>query len=196
MKHILYLAGGNSRRFGENKLLYELEGKPLYRHGLDMLVSLTKTRDDCTLTVVSRYDEVLDGARACGVRAVFSPESEKGQSYTIRAGLDALVLRAGDFVAFVVADQPYLTASTMARLLDAARPGVPCARVCCDGRLGNPALFAAALVSGLYALTGDEGGRALLQRPDCVLVPADSARELYDVDTKSQLPLPGKQTKA
>lgn len=187
MKHILYLAGGNSRRFGENKLLYELDGKPLYRHGLDMLVSLIQTRDDCTLTVVSRYDEVLDGARACGVRAVYSPESEKGQSYTIRAGLDALDVREGDFVAFVVADQPYLTARTMARLLDAARPGVACARVCFGGRCGSPTLFSAALAPGLYALRGDEGGRALLQRPDCVRVPADSARELLDIDTPDNL---------
>ena len=104
MTHILYLAGGSGRRFGENKLLYPLDGRPLYRHGLDMLATLAKTRDDCTLAVVSRYGAVLDGARALGVRAVYSPDSEKGLSCTIRAGLDALALRAGDFVAFVVAE--------------------------------------------------------------------------------------------
>ena len=32
-----------------------------------------------------------------------------------------------------------------------------------------------------------EGGRALLQRPDCVRVPADSARELLDIDTPDSL---------
>ena len=186
MTHILYLAGGNSRRFGENKLLYPLDGRPLYRHGLDMLAALIQTRDDCTLTVVSRYEAVLDGVRACSVRTVYSPESEKGQSYTIRAGLDALDLRQGDFIAFVVADQPYLTARTMARLLDAAAPGVQCARVCFGARRGNPALFSAALAPALRALTGDEGGRTLLARPDCVLVPADSARELCDIDTPAQ----------
>lgn len=187
MTHILYLAGGSSRRFGENKLLYPLDGRPLYRHGLDMLAALVQTRRDCTLALVSRYDAVLDGARACGVRAVYSSESEKGQSYTIRAGLDALDLQPDDFVAFVVADQPYLTARTMARLLDAARPGVACARVCFGGRCGSPTLFSAALAPGLYALRGDEGGRALLQRPDCVRVPADSARELLDIDTPDSL---------
>ena len=61
MTHILYLAGGSGRRFGENKLLYPLDGRPLYRHGLDMLATLAKTRDDCTLAVVSRYGAVLDG---------------------------------------------------------------------------------------------------------------------------------------
>ena len=104
-----------------------------------------------------------------------------------RCGLDALDLQPDDFVAFVVADQPYLTARTMARLLDAARPGVACARVCFGGRCGSPTLFSAALAPGLYALRGDEGGRALLQRPDCVRVPADSARELLDIDTPDSL---------
>ena len=90
MKHILFLASGNSRRFGENKLLHVLDGKPLYRHGLDMLAALVRERDDCTLTAVSRYAAVRAGAQALGVRAVDSPESEQGLSYTIRAGLDAL----------------------------------------------------------------------------------------------------------
>ena len=187
MTHLLYLAAGSSRRFGENKLLYPLGGKPLYRHGLDTLRSVVRARRDCTLTVVSRYAAVRAGAQSLGVRAVDSPESEKGLSYTIRAGLDAIDVQMGDFVAFAVADQPYLTAATAARLLDAARAGVSCARVCYGERRGNPALFAAALVPDLRALTGDAGGRKLLSRADCVLVPADSARELQDIDTRDAI---------
>ena len=58
--HIIYLAAGSSRRFGSNKLLWEYEGRPLYRHGLDRLIEMSSDRDDCTLTVVSRYDEILE----------------------------------------------------------------------------------------------------------------------------------------
>lgn len=187
MTHILYLAAGNSRRFGENKLLYSLGGKPLYRHGLDTLAAAAQQRTDCTLTVVSRHRAVLDGAAAQHIRTVYSPESEKGLSYTIRAGVDALDLQQTDFILCAAADQPYLSVQTVLRLLDAARPGVACARVCWGEQRGNPALFSAALVPALRALTGDEGGRVLLRRGDCVPVFAASARELWDVDTKAQL---------
>lgn len=187
MKHILYLASGSSRRFGVNKLLYSVGGKPLYRHGLDELAALAAGRDDCTLTVVSRYAAVREGAKALGVAAVPSPESEKGLSYTIRAGLDAVRLLPRDFVVFVAADQPYLTGKTVARLLDAAAPGVRMARVCFGERRGNPCLFAAALAPDLRALEGDEGGRELLRGADCVTVQADCERELYDVDKVSDL---------
>lgn len=187
MKHILFLASGNSRRFGQNKLLHMLDGKPLYRHGLDMLAKLTQERGDCTLTIVSRYMAVRAGAQALGVHAVNSPESEKGLSYTIRAGLDALDLQDNDFIVFVVADQPYLTKETVARLLDAAKPGVRMARVAYGERRGNPNLFSAALAPALRALEGDEGGRELLRGADCVLVQAGSEQELYDVDARSDL---------
>ncbi len=187
MKHILYLASGNSRRFGVNKLLHPVGDKPLYRHGLDMLAELVRGRSDCTLTVVSRYAAVREGAKVLGVRAADSPESEKGLSYTIRAGLDAVHLMPRDFVVFVAADQPYLSGKTVARLLDATAPGVRTARVCFGERRGNPCLFAAALAPDLRALTGDEGGRELLRDADCVTVQAGSERELYDVDTTADL---------
>ena len=35
---LIMLAAGNSRRFGRNKLLYEIEGKPMYRHILEKLL--------------------------------------------------------------------------------------------------------------------------------------------------------------
>ena len=40
MIHIIYMAAGNSRRFGSNKLFYELDGKPMYRHLLDRLAEI------------------------------------------------------------------------------------------------------------------------------------------------------------
>lgn len=40
MIHIIYMAAGNSRRFGSNKLFYELDGKPMYRHLLDNLIEI------------------------------------------------------------------------------------------------------------------------------------------------------------
>ena len=40
MIHIIYMAAGNSRRFGSNKLFYELDGKPMYSHLLERLIEI------------------------------------------------------------------------------------------------------------------------------------------------------------
>ena len=108
-KHILYLAAGSGRRFGSNKLLYNWKGKSLYRYGLDMLADLVQRREDCTLTVVSRYPEIREAAAALGARAVDSPESDKGLSFTIKSAIQALGgLAPEDFLLFAAADQPWL----------------------------------------------------------------------------------------
>ena len=46
---ILYLAAGNSRRFGENKLLYPLDGKAVYRHLLDRLAQIAGRHENWEL---------------------------------------------------------------------------------------------------------------------------------------------------
>lgn len=98
MIHIIYMAAGNSRRFGSNKLFYELDGKPMYRHLLDHLAEIknryNKSKSDSQtidITVVTRYREILDYC-ACipDCHAVISPDSEKGISYTIKAGIMAV----------------------------------------------------------------------------------------------------------
>ena len=40
---VIYLASGNSKRFGqENKLLKMIGTKPMYRYGLDLKIDLSK----------------------------------------------------------------------------------------------------------------------------------------------------------
>ena len=70
MIHIIYMAAGNSRRFGSNKLFYELDGKPMYRHLLERLIEIKdrynklknaeSNNSVIDITVVTRYREILD----------------------------------------------------------------------------------------------------------------------------------------
>ena len=56
--YIIYLAAGNSHRFGTNKLFYKINDKELYRYGLDNLIKLVSMRNDCKLIVVTQYFEI------------------------------------------------------------------------------------------------------------------------------------------
>lgn len=190
MNHLILLAAGASRRFGGNKLLVSFHGKPLFTWGLAALNDVCQKRGDCTLTVVSRYPEIREAARALGAQAVDSPESEKGQSYSIRAGLLALGrVEEGDFLLFLPADQPWITPNTISRLLDAAGPDTWTATAAFGERVGTPTLFSARLLPDLLALEGDRGGRKLMGRPGqpCLVIQAGSERELDDVDYPEQL---------
>ena len=190
------MASGLARRFGSNKLLRPLNGKPLYAHGLAALLAAAKMRPAADVTVVSRTPEILAAARAAGARAVESPLSEQGLSFTIKAALDALEpLAEGDYLLFAVADQPYLTAASVAALLEKAAPPTRGATLCFGEKVGSPTLFSASLAKDLRALEGDRGGRSVLRAlgGECLRVQAESARELEDIDLPEQLPAPGEK---
>ena len=43
---LIMLAAGNSRRFGSNKLLYEIDGKPMYRYILEKLMVVAEQLEE------------------------------------------------------------------------------------------------------------------------------------------------------
>ena len=187
-KHIIYLAAGNSRRFGSNKLLHIFHGKSLYQHGLDMVFKFCKKRQDCSLLVISQYSEILQYARTKGIHTADSPDSRKGMSYTVKRAVQALGnIAEEDYIMFVVADQPYLTEKTLERLADQAAPGVETISAIYKGIPGNPTLFSARLIPELMELQGDEGGRKVIRRHACIYVEVEDKKELYDIDEKGQV---------
>lgn len=108
---MIYMAAGNSRRFGSNKLFYPIDGKPMYRHVLERLAAICERHSDWEIVLVSQYEELLEQGRTFAHRTVFSPESRDGASWTIKNGLK----EADDAEAFVffTADQPWLREKTM-----------------------------------------------------------------------------------
>ena len=88
---IIYMAAGSGSRFGSNKLLYEYNGKPLYRHALDKIIDYVSVRPDTELIVVTRYDEIVQYVKQyerCNIKVSYSPQSINGASYTIRNGIN------------------------------------------------------------------------------------------------------------
>ena len=242
MIHIIYMAAGNSRRFGSNKLFYELDGKPMYRHLLDHLIEIkdrynklkntgtnkpldsdemdadtviytyigtdtglskkpgkkTKNAESnnpvIDITVVTRYREILDYC-ACipDCHAVLSPDSEKGISYTIKAGIMAVQeqKKTGmqDYYMFAVADQPYLKSQSVIKLIDKVLENKGNMKsvfsLRCGDTVGNPCVFHSSLIPQLLSLEGDKGGRSVAKKYDCVYVDIADERELTDIDTLS-----------
>ena len=212
MIHIIYMAAGNSRRFGSNKLFYELDGKPMYRHLLDRLAGIknryNKSKSDSQtidITVVTRYREILDYC-ACipDCHAVISPDSEKGISYTIKAGIMAVqeqkklkkssevthhTAETEEYYMFAVADQPYLKSQSVIKLIDKVLENKGNMKsvfsLRCGDTVGNPCVFHSSLIPQLLSLEGDKGGRSVAKKYDCVYVDIADERELMDIDTLS-----------
>ena len=201
MIHMIYMAAGNSRRFGSNKLFYELDGKPMYRHLLERLIEIkdryNKLKSDSPvidITVVTRYREILDYC-ACipDCHAVLSPDSEKGISYTIKAGIMAVQeqKKTGmqDYYMFAVADQPYLKSQSVIKLIDKVLENKRNMRLAfslrCGAAVGNPCVFNSSLIPQLLSLEGDKGGRSVAKKHDCVYVDIADESELMDIDTLS-----------
>ena len=210
MIHIIYMAAGNSRRFGSNKLFYELDGKPMYRHLLDRFAEIknryNKSKSDSQtidITVVTRYREILDYC-ACipDCHAVISPDSEKGISYTIKAGIMAVqeqkklkkssevthhTAETEEYYMFAVADQPYLKSQSVIKLIDRVLKNTGGKRLSFSLRygdaVGNPCVFNSSLIPQLLSLEGDKGGRSVAKKNDCVYVDIADERELMDIDT-------------
>ena len=225
MIHVIYMAAGNSRRFGSNKLLYLYEGKPLYRHGLELLLKLKQEMGEkLTVTVVTQYPEILEEVQdifercgMAGMQAVFCEESRLGASYTIRAGIEAVIsqdpvsgqpkegqsmMGEKDYLMFMVADQPHLTLDSVQKLIRTAVSREQSAfsgpleeegsrwetlSLRCGSIPGNPCMFRADLIPELMSLTGDQGGRKVLKRHYCQYVDILDKRELEDVDEMLQV---------
>ena len=219
------MAAGNSHRFGNNKLLYLYEGKPLYRHGLELLLKLKQEMGEkLTVTVVTQYAEILEEVQdifercgMAGMQAVFCEKSRLGASYTIRAGIEAVIsqdpvsgqpkerqsmIGEKDYLMFMVADQPHLSLDSVRKLIRAAVSreqsafSGPLAEECsrwetlslrCGSIPGNPCMFRADLIPELMSLTGDQGGRKVLKRHYCQYVDILDKRELEDVDEMLQV---------
>lgn len=189
----IYMASGFGSRFGANKLLVPLEGKALYLHGLHCLRKAAgelRAADgyEVEIIVVSQYKEILESAKELGARSLYNSQSGEGIAASLRLGT-GLAPEDTDIYMFFVADQPYMSPSTVVHFLrgfDRCGLGMGC--VSFQGKNGNPAAFAARYKEELLRLRGDKGGRVIMRaHPSDVWTMEAARHELKDIDERTDL---------
>ena len=177
----IVLAAGLSRRMGRQKLLLELQGKPVVRWSVEGV--LPHVSD---LIVVTGHDDGAVRAALAGlaVRFVVNPRPEDGQGTSIATG--AAALAPGTTAALVaLGDQPRLPADVIPTLLrERERTGRDIVAPVYRGTQGTPVLFAASVFPELVRLDGDAGARAVVgARPERVARISIETPMPPDVDT-------------
>ena len=163
---LIMLAAGNSRRFGGNKLLYEIDGNPMYRYILERLIAVA-------------------GAGGQG-KEVSSCVLETGSLKNIKQEMTVTVVTQYEEIE---EDQPWLTAGTIRQLitlLETTGKGIAC--VSSEGRLGNPCIFTKKYYDQLLSITGDRGGKSVItaHRDDTAVLKVEDGKELTDIDVKTE----------
>lgn len=180
------LAGGASRRFGpDNKLLQPVGGTTLIaRTAREILAGGVAELIVVTGAEAQAYHDVLDGL---DVVFVHNANWDAGLGGSVAAG--AAALSPSLEAAFIVpGDMPRLRAHLFQRLASAfhAAPGAPVVvPVTTAGAQRNPVLWPRRHFERLAALTGEKGGKTLLdglasERLDVVF---DDETLFVDVDT-------------
>ncbi len=158
----IILAAGQSSRMGQHKLLLPLLGKALLVHVVDNTLAAGVEH----VVVVAGYhaDDVRALLANHPVRLVENPDYAQGQSTSLRAGITALAPET-DAAIILLGDQPLVTPALLRNLIETwQRTSKPIVAPVYQGQRGNPVLFARSLFAELLAVTGDQGGRAVLQR--------------------------------
>jgi molybdenum cofactor cytidylyltransferase len=187
----IILAAGLSKRFGRPKQLANWRGTPLVLHIAEtalasQLRSVVVVIGHAAAEVRQTLEPVADNAK---VKIVLNPDYHEGQASSIRRGLSALPTDA-QAAMFFTCDQPLLTPLLIDALLEsfAAHRPLVCYPVH-ELMRGSPTIFAAELFPELMRLTGDVGGRVLIEKYRARVHehPLASAKPLADIDTEEDL---------
>lgn len=182
MATAIILAAGFSRRFGQNKLLADFKHKPLVKHVIDRVANLHFENS----ILVYREANVKKLAPQT-MHCIYNPNSSEGLSSSVKCG----VIHSGETDAFVffMGDQPFVDEDTVHQMLSAFHDGKGSIIVpLYDGYRGNPVLFSAKWKNALTQLTGDSGGRSLIEANpgEVFFVKARDSGTGGDIDTWEQ----------
>jgi molybdenum cofactor cytidylyltransferase len=179
----IVLAAGSSSRMGQPKQLLPFEGKSLVRRAAEAAVG-SKARQ--TVVVTGAASQQVDAELAgLTVMLVHNDDFAQGMSTSLRAGLRA-VRPEVDAVVVLLADQPFITSAVIDGLIDLhEQTHARIVRPRYGGQPGNPVLWGEGLFPELLEQTGDQGGRALLQkyRDEITWLDLPDATLQTDVDT-------------
>jgi CTP:molybdopterin cytidylyltransferase MocA len=177
---VVLAAGSGSRMPGSQKLLLELDSRPMVLHAIE-----AASEGGCHQVVVVYSSDEIKAAVGTVAELVHNPLAHTGMASSLQAGLRAMRPEMAAAVV-VLGDQPLVGSRTIAALLRAwrregSRPAVAVAKT--RKEWTPPVMLARELWDELYALKGDAGARQILDGHPELLDTVPAPGRADDVDT-------------
>lgn len=157
------LAAGLSRRFGSNKLLHLIDGRPMLRRVAENLVAALLPQDEVVVVLGHQAEAVRAALDGLPVRCIVNEHYADGMGASIAAGVSGIGDKAAG-VMIMLGDMPWIGAGQI-RVLRAAFDRAAADAVVLpvhQGRRGHPVIFSRRWFPALCALRGDRGARSVL----------------------------------
>ena len=183
---VLLAAGMGTRFAGGNKLLVELGGGLIVRRAARTLLGASLGE---VVAVLGHDAEAVESALAgLDVAIRHNEDYADGQSSSVAVGVAAARERDWDAALFALGDMPAVDSGTVETLLGAYRAGAgSVVAPAYEGTRGNPVLFDSQHFDALADVTGDRGGRDIVDAVGTLVAVEDpGVRE--DIDRRSDLP--------
>ncbi len=184
----IILAAGQSRRMGAvNKLLIEVDGKPMVRHAVD---AARESGADPVIVVTGHQPDEVKAAAGDQAMFVHNPLFDQGLSTSLRAGVSA-VPDSCDGALIALGDMPKVGPEHLRLLVSSHDPDE--GHLICvptrNGKRGNPVFWDRRFFEDMAALGGDVGAKHLIgDYEDAVVeVPMPDDAVLTDVDSPAAL---------
>lgn len=171
MRTAILLAAGESRRFGENKLLYRIQDSEM---GKDHMVKVAVRKfleagvfDEVVVVVGFEYGRVVEALADLDVKFVYNPDYTLGMSSSIISGIRR-VLRYSRLVAIHPSDVPFVKTYTIRYMVNSVSE--VCESSCiliprCYGRGGHPIILTGSLIREVLGIKeAEQGLKGLISR--------------------------------
>jgi len=173
----IIMASGFSKRMGENKLLVEVEGTKL----IERVIESCKKSILDEIILIYRLDEVKDIGNKHGIKTIFNPNANLGQSAAVILGVENS--KDSDAYMFIVGDQPYLDPLVINRLIEEYRKDKKMIVVpYYNFEFGMPIVFPKYYKDQLLKVKGDKGGNEIIRNTKELVKKIHFKNELLGVD--------------
>jgi molybdenum cofactor cytidylyltransferase len=185
---LIILAAGFSKRFGRNKMLEKIGCSTIIERVVKSGVS--SKADEVIVVLGHDAEKIRDEIKNFACRLVFNKDYEKGQSYSVKKGVN-LVKDYAEAVMILPGDVALITPNSINMVVEEYRKcKSPIVVASHQGRLGHPILFDRSLLKEIMEINEETNGlKAVINRhKDSIRkVETYSAEVLIDIDTEEDL---------
>lgn len=180
----IFLAAGESRRFGSNKLLYQIGGEPLVCFGLsqcatsrlpEIRVVVGTDTPDVEREINRRFKKDLK------IQIDRNENPARGMMSSLKTGLQQVEGRC-DGAMVLLADMPLITAIMINELIDAFEKHNAIVAPECGGELRHPRVIPKRLFPEFLELGDDEKGKVIIEKHKEEIVRVSVGSELNYID--------------